>query len=420
MIKYSVVLLIAASIADAGVLDGILGSNSSPTINTKTITSGLMKGKMPSIDPKQLIGTISKSAGSNLIQGAAGLVPNEVMEMCYDYKPKVSIAKPNDVCSFIKGGVDPCAAAPDLTAYGYTKKKSDPFFTKELDNLRTYCQSVAKDTATAASLPQAISGYSASGNIRSSDPKNASAVYGSSGVLGWDNIKAYSTGGKTLTNNYYLYKAVSNNDWMSFKYYQDVLENSVGNGATVKNKVNVFSPNELKKVTVPYNNIQDYNNDVKKIATVLRTSTQQSSAVRVANVSQTEMAKAELNAQASGADAEVTKESIAGSKTEEIEKAIDNDVDFKTRFYGDLTTNPNNRIVYPAKGYVDTLPPDKKIVAVKKIELQAKRDAMLRASFEEIGEMRKEVAKLVMENAKISARQFNASAAAAEINALIK
>ncbi len=60
------------------------------------------------------------------------------------------------------------------------------------------------------------------------------------------------------------------------------------------------------------------------------------------------------------------------------------------------------------------------MVAVKKIELQAKKDAMLRASFEEIGDMRKELARLVMENAKISSRQFNIKAAREEINALMK
>ncbi|MCL4432850.1 MAG: hypothetical protein M1300_11110 [Epsilonproteobacteria bacterium] len=199
------------------------------------------------------------------------------------------------------------------------------------------------------------------------------------------------------------------------------MENSVGTGSGVRNKVNVFSPKELKDVTVSYKNLKDYEDDVKKIAGTLKTSTGQSSSVRISSMSEAEMIKAELEAASfNGTNAEAKKEGIANAKIDEVSDAVDKDIEYKTKFYRDITVNPNNRIVYPAKGYVDSLPPEKKVVAVKKIELQAKKDAMLRASFEEVGEMRKELSRLVMENAKVSSRQFNASAAQAEINALIK
>lgn len=412
---------LAASV-HAGVLDGIFKGQSVPGVNVNAGLDGLAKGGgIPNIDTKAILGNIGDAAARNVIQGAAGYVPEEVMGLCYDYKPKVATSK-TGICSFLKGGVDPCRMAPDLSLYGYTKKKSDPMFAKDIAKLRTYCDKIAGNVTKKATLPEAIKKYSASDNIKAGDSRNMDAIYGSGGLLGWDNIKAYVSGGKNLTNNYYLYKAVSTNDWLSFQYYRDIIENSVGTGTNVRNKVNVFSPKELKEATVSYNNIKDYEDDVKKLAGTLKTSTVQSSSVRVSNVSEAEMTKAELEAAlaGSGVTVETKKEGIANAKIDEINDAVDNDVEYKTRFYSDITTNPNNRIVYPAKGYVDSLPPEKKVVAVKKIELQAKRDAMLRASFEEIGEMRKELARLVMENAKISSRQFNAKAAQAEISALIK
>lgn len=413
-------ILVAVSL-NAGVLDGIFSGGSQPAVNVDAGLDGLATGKIPNIDTKAILGNIGDAAARNVVQGAAGYVPEEMMGLCYNYKPKVATSKAG-ICSMLKGGVDPCRMAPDLSMYGYTKKKSDPLFKKEIESLRAYCDKVANETTKKATLPEAIKKYSASENVRGADPKNASAIYGAGGLLGWDNIKAYSNGGKNLTNNYYLYKAVSNNDWLSFKYYQDVLESSVGTGSGVRNKVNIFSPKELKDVTVAYGNLKDYDDDVKKIAGTLKTSTGQSSAVRISNVSESEMIKAELEAAlaGTGVSVETKKEGIANAKIEEINDAVDSDIEYKTRFYSDITTNPNNRIVYPAKGYVDSLPPEKKVVAVKKIELQAKKDAMLRASMEEIGEMRKELARLVMENAKISSRQFNAKKAMDEINQVIK
>lgn len=400
-IRPIIISMAAISVLQAGVLDGIFS------------------GKVDKPDISKVVSGVKDSAGSNLLQGAAAYVPDEVMQLCYDFKPKVTTAK-SGICGFLKGGIDPCSVAPDLTLYGYTKKRSDPYFKKELESLKEYCEAVTDTAVKKVSLPEAVKGYDASGNLKAADPKNSDAIYGNGGILDWNNIKAYSSNGKDYTNNYYLYKAASTNDYLSFKYYEDVLDNSVGTGSGVRSKVNVFSPKELKDATVSYKNIKDYNTDVKKIATVLKTSTGQSSSGRISSVGEAEMRKAEFSANASGSDASLQKEAIAGSKIDEISDAVDKDVEYKTKFYSDITVNPNNRIVYPAKGYVDSLPPEKKVVAVKKIELQAKKDAMLRASFEEIGDMRKELAHLVMENAKISSRQFNAAAAQAEINALIK
>ena len=389
----------AISILQAGVLDGIFSGN-------------VVKPNVSSV-----LGGIQSSATKNLTQAAAGLVPQEVMELCYDYKPKTSTANASGICNALKGGIDPCGSAPNLSMYGYTKKKSDPFFKKEMEGIRAYCQSLAGDTAKKLSVPEAIQGYSASTNTRSTPVANSAAIYGANGLLDWNNIKAYNNG--TLTNNYALYKAVSTNDYLSFKYYQDVLENSVGNGSGAR-KINVFSAKDLKDVTVNYKTMEDYNKDVSKMANVLKTSSSQAGAVRISSVSESEMSKAELDAQSSGANPETQKESISNAKLDEINTAIDNDVNYKIRYYKDVTVNPNNRIVYPAKGYVDSLPQDKKIIAVKKIEMQAKKDAMLEASLTEVGEMRKEVARLVMENAKISSRQFNAKQAKQDIDQLIQ
>lgn len=392
---------VTISVLNAGVLDGIFSGNVvKPNVNS-------------------VLGSVQSSATKNLTQAAAGLVPQEVMELCYDYKPKSSSANASGICNALKGGIDPCGSAPNLSMYGYTKKASDPLFKKELEGIRSYCQSLAGNTAKKLSVPEAIQGYSASTNTRSAPPPNNAAIYGASGILGWDNIKAYSANGSSVTNNYNLYKAVSTNDYLSFKYYQDVLENSVGNGSGAR-KVNVFSVKELKDVTVNYKTMKDYNDDVTKIANVLKTSSSQAGAVRISSVSESEMTKAELDAQSSGANPESKKESISNSKLDEINTAVDNDVNYKIRYYKDITVNPNNRIVYPAKGYVDSLPQDKKIIAVKKIEIQAKKDAMLEASLTEVGEMRKEVARLVMENAKISSRQFNAKQAKQDIDQLIQ
>lgn len=415
-----VLSLVAVSVLNAGVLDGIFSGGTKPAINTNAGLEGIAKGGIPNINTKSILGSVSNAAVNNVLQGAASYMPEEVMGLCYDYKPKVSSAKTN-ICGFLKGGVNPCSMTPDLSQFGYSKKKSDAYLTKEIEVLRNYCDKVAGTAVKKASIPEAIETYSASSNVRSADPTNAAAIYGQGGLLGWDNIKAYTSGGKNLTNNYYLYKAVSTNDYLSFQYYKDILENSVGTGSGVRNKVNVFSPKELKDVTVSYKNLKDYEDDVKKIAGTLKTSTGQSSSVRISSMSEAEMIKAELEAASSnGTNAEAKKEGIANAKIDEVSDAVDKDIEYKTKFYRDITVNPNNRIVYPAKGYVDSLPPEKKVVAVKKIELQAKKDAMLRASFEEVGEMRKELSRLVMENAKVSSRQFNASAAQAEINALIK
>lgn len=392
---------VTISVLQAGVLDGIFSGN-------------VVKPNVSSV-----LGSIKSAAGNNLTQAAAGLVPQEVMELCYDYKPKTSSANASGICDALKGGIDPCGKAPNLSLYGYTKKASDPLFKKELEGIRSYCQSLAGDTAKKLTVPEAIKGYSASTNTRATPPPNSAAIYGASGLLGWDNIKAYSANGASVTNNYNLYKAVSTNDYLSFKYYQDVLENSVGNGSGAR-KVNVFSVKELKDVTVNYKTMKDYDDDVTKIANVLKTSSSQAGAVRISSVSESEMTKAELEAQTSGANPETQKESISNSKLNEINTAVDNDVNYKIRYYKDVTVNPNNRIVYPAKGYVDSLPQDKKIIAVKKIEMQAKKDAMLEASLIEVGEMRKEVARLVMENAKISSRQFNAKQAKQDIDQLIQ
>ena len=401
-IKPILLSFLTISALQAGVLDGIFSGDA----------------KLP--DLKGVIGSVKGSLGSNLMQGAAGLVPQEIMGLCYDYKPKTKTGNSSGICSALKGGIDPCSKAPDLSLYGYTKKASDPIFKKELDGLRSYCEKVAGSTVKKVSMPEAIKGYSASSNIKSGEIKNEATIYGAGGLLGWDNIKSYSSNGKDFTNNYYLYQAVSKNDYLSFQYYKDILENSVGTGSGVRSKVNMFSPKEQRDATVSYKSIKDYDDDVKKIASVLKTSTGQASSVRISSVSETEMTKAELSAMSSGGDAEKAKDDIGSLKIDEINNAVDSDVDYKTKFYSDITVNPNNRIVYPAKGYIDTLPPEKKVIAVKKIELQAKKDAMLRASFEEIGEMRKDLARLVMENSKISARQFNASAAQSEIDKLIK
>lgn len=419
-LKTIVLSILSVSVLGAGVLDGIFNGGSKPAINTNAGLEGIAKGGIPNIDTKSVLGSVSDSAVKNVLQGAASYVPEEVMGLCYDYKPKVSTAKTN-ICSFLKGGVNPCSMTPDLSQFGYNKKKSDAYLTKEIEELRNYCDKVAGNAVKKASIPEAIETYSASSNVRSADPTNAAAIYGQGGLLGWDNIKAYASGGKNLTNNYYLYKAVSTNDYLSFQYYKDILENSVGTGSGVRNKVNVFSPKELKDVTVSYRNLKDYEDDVKKIAGTLKTSTGQSSSVRISSMSEAEMIKAELEAASSnGSNPEAKKEGIANAKIDEVADAVDKDIEYKTKFYRDITVNPNNRIVYPAKGYIDSLPPEKKVVAVKKIELQAKKDAMLRASFEEVGAMRKELSRLVMENAKVSSRQFNAAAAQAEINALIK
>lgn len=411
--------LVTVSILQAGVLDGIFaGSAKVPTGNSGTL-SGIFSGNTQMPNAQSLLQGVGNSAVLNLAKGGAGLLPQSVMGMCYDYKPTVSTSDPG-ICSLLNGDANPCAKAPDLSLYGYTKKKQTPMLKSQIDSIRAYCDKVVGTTVKKATLPQAISSYKASNNTKSKDVPNYASIYNSDGILGWNNIKAYSVGQKDMTNNYYLYKAVSNNDYLSFQYYQDVLENSVGTGTSVRSKVNVFSPKELQAATVSYNSIKDYNDDVHKIAQTLHTSTGQASSVRVSSVTESEMIKAELQAQASGGDATKNKEGILNSKLDSVTDSVDQDTEYKIRFYKDITVNPSNRIVYPAKGYVESLPPEKKVIAVKKIEIQAKKDAMLEASFREIGEMRKELARLILENANISSRQFNYTQAQNEINALIK
>lgn len=381
------------------------------TVLNAGVFDGIFSGDIQKPDVKSIMGNVKDAAGSNVLQSAAGMVPDEIMGLCYDYTPKVSTANSSGICSAIKGGIDPCFAAPDLSLYGYKKKNKTPAFKKELESIRQYCETLAGSATKKASLPEAIKTYKPSENVRTEDlPKN-SELYGEGGLLGWDNIKAYKAGGTSVSNNFFLHKAVSTNDYLSFEYYKDVLENSVGQGASVKNKVNIFSRPELQAVTLSYTSIKDYEDDVEKMAGVLSTSTGQSSSVRISSVAESEMASA---------TSEAAKEGIASKKSDEISNAVDKDVAYKTKFYRDITVNPNNRIVFPTKGYINTLPPEKKAAMVKKIEIQAKKDAALSASLREIGEMRKELARLVVENSKIASRKFDSAAAQAEINALIK
>lgn len=363
--------------------------------------------------------SLGTTALKNIMQQAGGVIPAGTLDFCYDYSPSLSNGTiSSSICDLFKVSLDPCKVAPDLSAFGYRKKSNTALLKKETDEIAAYCSRVLNNTASKVSFSTMVKDFKATNalNIEKGVPATDTT-----GVLSWGNIKEYNANGKQVTNNFYLYKAVAENDTLAVQYYRDVLENSSG-----YNSVSAFGENDIKTATVSYKTLKDYDDDVSKLAGMIKASSYETTASRMMPYMTSEMSMAETNAGSNKDAAEKNKEDIAQKVLAKIEKTIDQDVKFKRKLINDITMNPNNRIAYPVQGYVSALPtntPGQKVAKIRtiaRINLQAKRDAWLEANLKEIGELKKENAKIVAEAAKISARQFDANAAVAEINALIQ
>jgi len=332
--------------------------------------------------------------GLNALAGTAGA--DGVMETCYVYNPRAWDSKIEiDLCGVLDKLPNLCESAPDLGAFGYTKKTFDW-------NIKDACTKLVEDKLE-ISIGDYLGGFNTNIDLFNMETDNKSSIYGGKLKYGF----------KDTENKHYL-QAMLDGDHETLTVYNNIMNTT---GTTSPDDI------DISMLNVAYETIEDYTNSVQERVDTFRMLKDQLNISRVKSIAYKRMLsineeKKLTTDENSQLEREETKIGAIGKMLEDYKEIVDKQVKMNVKERMLLEYKPG--VLDPTKNTVKRFQKEDRARVVFVIEKQKAIQAKIYREEMEKGDKLIKAADREMHRVMYATEELNEEMTMEKIQELIK